>query len=142
MLTYSCKRDRLLSSSGGDTTNSRIKEVRKAKGLSQAPFGANRDMINNVENGRAAVSDIMIASICRTYGVNERWLRTGEGEMFVQISRDEEVMAFVGDVMRGEEDNFRRRFLLALSRLPEERWADIEAFALQIAEENKKADQD
>lgn len=135
-----------MSSSGGDTTNSRIKEVRKAKGLSQAafgaPFGANRDMINNVENGRAAVSDIMIASICRTYGVNERWLRTGEGEMFVQISRDEEVMAFVCDVMRGEEDNFRRRFLLALSRLPEERWADIEAFALQIAEENKKADQD
>ena len=99
-------------------------------------------MINNVENGRAAVSDIMIASICRTYGVNERWLRTGEGEMFVLISRDEEVMAFVGDVKRGEEDNFRRRFLLALSRLPEERWADIEAFALQIAEENKKADQD
>ena len=61
--------------------NSRIKEVRKAKGLSQAafgaPFGANRDMINNVENGRAAVSDIMVASICRTYDVNERWLRTG-----------------------------------------------------------------
>ena len=135
-----------MSSSGGDTTNSRIKEVRKAKGLSQAafgaPFGANRDMINNVENGRAAVSDIMIASICRTYGVNERRLRTGDGEMFVQISRDEEVMAFVGDVMRGEEDNFRRRFLLALSRMPEERWADIEAFARQITAENKEADQD
>lgn len=135
-----------MSSSGGDTTNSRIKEVRKAKGLSQAafgaPFGANRDMINNVENGRAAVSDIMIASICRTYGVNERWLRTGEGEMFVQISRDEEVMAFVGDVMRGEEDNFRRRFLLALARLPEERWADIEDFARQITAENTKEEQD
>lgn len=135
-----------MSSSGGDTTNSRIKEVRKAKGLSQAafgaPFGANRDMINNVENGRAAVSDIMIASICRTYGVNERWLRTGEGEMFVQISRDEEVMAFVADTMQDDEDNFRRRFLLALSRLPEERWADIEAFARQITAENKEADQD
>lgn len=99
-------------------------------------------MINNVENGRAAVSDIMIASICRTYGVDEHWLRTGEGEMFVQISRDEEVMAFVGDVMRGEEDNFRCRFLLALSRLPAERWAEIEDFALQLAEDNKKADQD
>ena len=117
-------------------TNSRIKEVRKAKGLSQAafgaPFGANRDMINNVENGRAAVSDIMVASICRTYDVNEHWLRTGEGEMFVQIARDKEIMRFVGDVMQGEDDNFRRRFLLAMARLPEEHWADIEDFARQI----------
>lgn len=126
--------------------NSRIKEVRKAKGLSQAafgaPFGANRDMINNVENGRAAVSDIMVASICRTYDVSERWLRTGEGEMFVQISRDQEIMDFVADTMQDDEDNFRRRFLLALSRLPEERWADIEAFARQITAEKKEADQD
>lgn len=126
--------------------NSRIKEVRKAKGLSQAafgaPFGANRDMINNVENGRAAVSDIMVASICRTYDVNERWLRTGEGEMFIQISRDQEIMDFVADTMQDDEDNFRRRFLLALSRLPEERWADIEDFARQITAENKEADQD
>lgn len=126
--------------------NSRIKEVRKAKGLSQAafgaPFGANRDMINNVENGRAAVSDIMVASICRTYDVNERWLRTGEGEMFIQISRDQEIMDFVADTMQDDEDNFLRRFLLALSRLPEERWADIEAFARQITAENKEADQD
>ena len=126
--------------------NSRIKEVRKAKGLSQAafgaPFGANRDMINNVENGRAAVSDIMVASICRTYDVNERWLRTGEGEMFVQISRDQEIMDFVADTMQDAEDNFRRRFLLALSRLPEERCADIEAFARQITAESKEADQD
>lgn len=126
--------------------NSRIKEVRKAKGLSQAafgaPFGANRDMINNVENGRAAVSDIMVASICRTYDVNERWLRTGEGEMFIQISRDQEIMDFVAYTMQDDEDNFRRRFLLALSRLPEERWADIEAFARQITAEKKEADQD
>ena len=126
--------------------NSRIKEVRKAKGLSQAafgsPFGANRDMINNVENGRAAVSDIMVASICRTYDVNERWLRTGEGEMFIQISRDQEIMDFVADTMQDDKDNFRRRFLLALSRLPEERWADIEDFARKITAENKKEEQD
>ena len=127
-------------------TNSRIKEVRKAKGLSQAafgaPFGANRDMINNVENGRAAVSDIMVASICRTYDVNEHWLRTGEGEMFVQIARSDEVMDFVGRAMIGEESNFKQRFLFALSRLPEERWKDIEDFARQITAENKKEEQD
>lgn len=99
-------------------------------------------MINNVENGRAAVSDIMITSICRTYSVSEHWLRTGDGEMFIQIARDQEIMDFVADTMQDDEDNFRRRFLLALSRLPEERWADIEAFAHQITAENKEADQD
>ena len=99
-------------------------------------------MINNVENGRAAVSDIMVASICRTYDVNELWLRTGEGEMFIQISRDQEIMDFVADTMQDDEDNFRRRFLLALARMPSERWADIEAFARQITAENKEADQD
>lgn len=123
----------------------RIKELRQALGLTQQEFadriGVKRGAIANYEIGRNA-SDTAVALICREFGVSEHWLRTGEGKMFVQISRDEEVMAFVGDVMRGEEDNFRRRFLLALSRLPEERWADIEAFALQIVEENKKADQD
>ena len=86
-------------------------------------------------------SDMLIAAICHEFNVNERWLRTGEGEMFVQIARDKEIMRFVGDVMQGEEDNFRRRFLLALSRLPEERWQDVEDFAQQITG-NKKEEQD
>ena len=99
-------------------------------------------MINNVENGRAAVSDIMIASICRTYGVNERWLRTGEGEMFNRTSRSEEIVQFAVQAADSGEDDFKRRFLLALARIPEDRWAEIEAFAIQLAEKNKKADQD
>lgn len=123
-----------------------IKELRSHVGLNQTDFGARigvrQSTIAGWETGQRIPPDSAIVSICREFHVDEHWLRTGEGEMFVQISRDEEVMAFVGDVMRGEEDNFRRRFLLALSRLPEERWADIEAFAIQIAEENKKADQD
>lgn len=123
-----------------------IKELRSHVGLNQTDFGARigvkQSTIAGWETGQRIPPDSSIVSICREFGVSEHWLRTGEGAMFVQISRDEEVMAFVGDVMRGEEDNFRRRFLLALSRLPAERWAEIEDFALQLAEENKKADQD
>ena len=100
-----------------------------------------RGAIANYEIGRNA-SDTAVALICREFGVSEHWLRTGDGEMFVQISRDKEIMRFVGDVMQGEDDNFRRRFLLAMARLPEERWADIEDFARQITAENKKEEQD
>ena len=123
-----------------------IKELRSHVGLNQTDFGARigvkQSTIAGWETGQRIPPDSAIVSICREFHVDEHWLRTGDGKMFTAITRDEEVMAFVGDVMRGEEDNFRRRFLLALSRLPEERWADIEAFAIQIAEENKKADQD
>lgn len=126
--------------------HNRIREVRKALHMTQADFGAKIGVRGNTvtgyENGQRVPSDAVIVSICREFHVDEHWLRTGDGKMFTATTRDEEVMAFVGDVMRGEEDNFRRRFLLALSRLPAERWADIEAFALQIVEENKKADQD
>lgn len=126
--------------------NDRIKKVRTALGLSQQEFadriGIKRGAVANYEVGRNEPIDAVISLICREFNVSERWLRTGEGDMFVQISRDKEIMRFVGDVMQGEDDNFRRRFLLALSRLPEERWADIEDFARQITAENKEADQD
>lgn len=126
--------------------NDRIKKVRTALGLSQQEFadriGIKRGAVANYEVGRNEPIDAVISLICREFNVSERWLRTGEGDMFVQISRDKEVMRFVGEVMRGEEDTFRRRFLLALARLPEERWADIEDFARQITAENTKEEQD
>ena len=122
--------------------NDRIKEVRTVLGLSQQEFadriGIKRGAVANYEVGRNEPIDAVISLICREFNVSERWLRTGEGDMFVQISRDKEIMRFVGDVMQGEDDNFRRRFLLALARLPEERWKDIEDFARQITAERKK----
>ena len=126
--------------------NERIKAVRTSLGLSQQEFaekiGIKRGAVANYEVGRNEPIDAVVSLICKTYNVNENWLRTGEGEMFIQISRDEEIMDFVADTMQDEDDNFRRRFLLALARLPEERWADIEAFAHQITAEKKEADQD
>ena len=123
-----------------------IKELRSHVGLNQTDFGARigvrQSTIAGWETGQRIPPDSAIVSICREFGVSEHWLRTGEGEMFVQISRDKEIMRFVGDVMQGEDDNFRRRFLLALARLPEEHWADIEDFARNITAERKKEEQD
>ena len=120
----------------------RIKEVRAVLGLSQQEFadriGIKRGTVANYEVGRNEPIDAIISLICREFGVSEHWLRTGEGDMFIQISRDKEIMRFVGDVMQGEDDNFRRRFLFALARLPEERWNDIEDFGRQITAENAK----
>ena len=46
--------------------------------------------------------------------------------MFVQLSRDEEIAAFVGSVLAGAEDNFKRRFIAMLSKLNESDWELLE----------------
>lgn len=126
--------------------NTRIKKLRRELDMTQEKFGTEIGVKGNTvaqwESGRNDPPDSAIVSICREFHVDEHWLRTGDGEMFVQIARDKEIMRFVGDVMQGEDDNFRRRFLLALARLPEERWKDVEDFAQQITAENKKEEQD
>lgn len=114
----------------------RIKQLRKMLSLTQADFGASigvkGNTITNYETGLRTPSDSVILSICREFNVSEQWLRTGEGEPFVPLSRDEEIMAFVGSAMRGDSDNFRRRLLSALARIPADRWPEIEAFAWEL----------
>lgn len=83
-------------------------------------------------------SDRTIADICREFNVSERWLRTGEGEMFVQMTRDEEIAAFMGDVLAGESDNFRRRFIAMLSKLNADQWELLEQMIDGMVNEIKK----
>ena len=83
-------------------------------------------------------SDRTIADICREFNVSEHWLRTGEGEMFIQMTRDEEIAAFMGDVLAGESDNFRRRFIAMLSKLNADQWELLEQMVDEMAKEIKK----
>lgn len=67
--------------------NERIKALRKALDLTMEAFGAKigitKSSVSLIESGRNNPSDQTILLICQVYGVNESWLRTGEGEMFV-----------------------------------------------------------
>lgn len=118
--------------------NERIKELRKALGLTQQEFadkvGIKRNSFANYETGRNTPLDAIIVSICREFNVNEAWLRTGEGDMFVKLNRSQEVAEFVSRVLYGEEDNFKRRFIAMLSRLDEDDWEVLE----KMVEEMKK----
>ena len=71
--------------------NQRVKELRKEVGLTMEKFGAllgvGRSSIANIESGARGLTEQMINSICKTdwngKRVNETWLRTGEGDMFL-----------------------------------------------------------
>ena len=76
--------------------NSRVKKIRKHFNLTMEKFGerlgVTRTAISNIESGNRGVTDQMARSICREFGINEIWLRTGEGgeeNMFTKISEDD-----------------------------------------------------
>lgn len=64
----------------------RIKHIRHFFGLSQTQFSRminkSAGFISTVETGRVGLSDRTIDDICRLFGVDRVWLKTGEGEMF------------------------------------------------------------
>lgn len=66
----------------------RIREVREHFGLSMEKFGARigigKTSISLLESGKNNPSVQTVTLICREFGVNEKWLRTGYGEMFEQ----------------------------------------------------------
>lgn len=119
--------------------NRRIEELIKELGIRKVDFARKLNLsqpfISELCSGKTAPSDRTITDICREYNVNEQWLRTGEGEMFVPESRDEQIMAFVGKAMRGEESNFQRRLLGLLARLTVEEWELLHAKMRELMEE-------
>lgn len=67
--------------------NSRIRELRKTLKLTQKEFGATIGLkpstINDIEHSRCKVNDRLFIALCSKFNVNEEWLKTGIGEMFV-----------------------------------------------------------
>ena len=121
--------------------NERLKKLRKTLDLTQQEFadklGVKRNTVAQWEIGRNEPSDAIIFSICREFDVNKEWLRTGEGEMFVIRSDEEELAAFFGDILN-DGSSFKKRFISALAALDTEDWEVIEKFINSIIAEKKE----
>ena len=76
--------------------NTRIKKIRNHNRISQEEFGnkigITKSSVSLLESGKNSPSEQTIRLICTEFGVNEIWLRTGEGgddNMFAKISEDD-----------------------------------------------------
>ncbi len=122
----------------------RIQELRKALHLTQQELadriGSKRNTIANYEIGRSEPSTAVISMICREFHVNEEWLRTGTGEMFVQQSRTDAIRAWVDDLMTDQPDSFRVQFAAGLAKLTDHEWTVLANIAAKLAAENIAAD--
>ncbi|NBK93811.1 XRE family transcriptional regulator [bacterium 1XD21-13] len=108
------------------TQGERVKEIRKALGLTLERFGekvgVGKTAISKIEKGERGLTEQMTKSICREYGVDYIFLTTGEGEMFVDS--DDDFIEKIDRIMAGESD-IRKNAIKALVNASTE---DIEAF--------------
>lgn len=126
---------------GGDLTEQRLKELRKALHLTQQDFalrlGISRNNIATYEIGKSRPGDAVMALICKTFNVNETWLRTGEGEMFAPVDPENQLMEWAGRVLADSSDSFRARFVRMMMGLTDKEWAVLEEKARQLLSEEK-----
>ncbi len=121
--------------------NARLKELRKALNLTQQEMadrlGIKRNTLANYEIGRNEPIDAVLLLIVKEFNVNENWLRTGEGEMFKPLSRSETIAKFAGELMKDEDDSFRRQLVEALAQLDEKEWEVLAGIAKKLTKKDQ-----
>ena len=107
----------------------RLRQIRTDLGLTHKELadriGSERSDIANYEIGRNEPTDDVISLICRAFNVNEEWLRTGEGDMFIELTKEEKLASFFGSVQCSEDESFKKRLLSVLATLNESEWEQL-----------------
>ena len=86
--------------------NSRIRELRKALNLSQKEFaekiGLKQNAISFMEKSGSTVTEQNIKTICSQFSVNENWLRSGNGQMFLEKEKKQKEFFDIFDELSKE----------------------------------------
>ncbi len=114
--------------------NERIKKIRKYYELSQENFGKRinitRSSVCKLETGENNPSSQTIALICKEFGINETWLRTGEGgdeNMLAKISEDDRFSLNLGKLSATENQRVKN-MVNAIAEASPEKLKYIEEF--------------
>ena len=124
--------------------NNRLKDVRKAAKLSQDDFGQRIGVtgtaLSRWESGDRKIPDSAILNICREFGVNETWLRTGAGDMHRAKSREAELGELIRSRLLDRPESFQAALVTVLLRFDPDgpEFATLEKIARALAEEAKK----
>lgn len=93
----------------------RLRTLRKELGLNQADFakriGLSQSTLAMLEAGKRNFNEKHLKLVCSAFGVQERWLRAGEGEMFAASPFEGEFLSLFGE-LRPES----QRYLLTMAR--------------------------
>jgi Helix-turn-helix. len=123
--------------------NLRIKSIRDHLKLKQNEFaeklGIKQSSLSSIENVSVNVSPRVLKDVCASFNVNKNWLLNGEGDMFITLTREDEIVIWASRLVRKDCNNeFAKNFARVLSRLDDSEWALLEKMAYMMVEENKK----
>lgn len=119
----------------------RISIVIQKSGLNKTKFAERLNIsqafLSQMCSGIRTPSDRTIADICREFRINEKWLRTGEGEMEIADTQRDKLQNFFADVLATAPDE-RSAFVAALDDLPPEFWPLVAELARKYVDNLKK----
>lgn len=126
--------------------NERIRLLRKELGLNQSDFGnkigVKQGTVAGYESGARTPLDAVVSSICREFDVNEEWLRTGEGEMFEQMTEQQKLLKYTGMLLKDKDSaivNAIQSFIVTYEQLYDTSKATLEKIAQQFIDNLKKS---
>ena len=109
--------------------NERINILIEKLNISKAKFAErlkiSQAYVSQLCSGVRDPSERTIQDICREFGCNEVWLRTGEGEPFKERTREEEIMRAAVQTVKGSNE-FRKALAYMWAQLDEEDWDNLE----------------
>lgn len=124
----------------------RIKKLRKHLDLTQQKFGERLGIKGNTvaqyELGRNEPIDAVLSLICREFSVNENWLRTGDGEMFEELTEQQKLMKYTGLLLKDKDSAIAtaiQTLIVTYEQLDDTSKATLEKIAMQYIDNLKKS---
>ena len=114
------------------------------------PIDLTNPTISLIEKGHRSVTERTIKALEREYNVNPNWLRTGEGEKYIEKRQFKDNFAgltgkLMRDLVNGDDENaeIKEKIITEMLKLPDSHWDVIkDIFNNVAAEMNKKKDED
>lgn len=118
-----------------------LKKLRKHLDMTQQAFadkiGMKQNTIAQYEMGRTTPSDAIVFSICREFGVNENWLRTGDGEMFADVPVEDEYFKAATQISKSG-DKFAMQAIIEYWKLDDVSKQVLRDYIYKIAEKSRE----
>lgn len=108
-------------------------------------LGVSESVIVNIEYDRLKrpeQKESLYKLICREFNVNENWLRTGEGDMFVHLTEQQKLMKYTALLLKNKDSAIAtaiQTLIVTYEQLDDTSKATLEKIAMQYIDNLKKS---